>query len=128
MESFPTSKEDENKRDNHGEIEKGKREELLKHQTEGKLRLGGDYGLFTLLCRVNASSVDDDLAAVCLFEEIQTAEKCGLASARRADYRKHLALFEGQIDALEHLVVAKALAEIFNFKYIHNRTSLRITP
>ena len=28
MESFPTSKEDENKRDNHGEIEKGKREEL----------------------------------------------------------------------------------------------------
>ena len=28
MESFPTNKEDENKKDNHGELEKGKREEL----------------------------------------------------------------------------------------------------
>jgi hypothetical protein len=62
-----------------------------------------------LRCRIDATIADPDLAAISSLQEIQATQKCRLSAAGRADDGQHLALFQGKVDAVEHLYVTKML-------------------
>ena len=61
----------------------------------------------------------NDLTVSRCFQKVQTAQQSGLAAAGRADNRQGFAPLKGKADVLEHLDLAKALTQIFNFKYCH---------
>ena len=61
---------------------------------------------------LDLQSLDADLAAIVAFETVDTAQDGGLAGAGGTDDADHLALLDGRRDALEHLVLAKALVDV----------------
>ena len=61
---------------------------------------------------IDLQALDADLAAVVAFQPVDTAQDGRLAGAGGADDADHLALLHGRRDALEHLVLAKALVDV----------------
>ena len=62
---------------------------------------------------VMSCSLEDDLAAGRLLQQVQAAQKGGLARAGRADDYDLLALLDMLVDTLEHLMVAKGFVQGF---------------
>src|SRR6478735_5471225 len=57
-------------------------------------------------------AVDRDVAAVHLLELVDAAQQRALPGPRRAQHHGHLAVIDREIDAVEHLVLSVALADV----------------
>src|SRR5579872_5373025 len=57
-------------------------------------------------------AVDLDDAPLVLLEHVDAAEECRFARSARADERNDLALLDHEINAFEHLGLAKALVHV----------------
>ena len=68
-------------------------------------------------------SLEDDFAAGRLLEQVQAAQKGGLARAGRADDYDLLALLDMLVDTLEHLMVAKGFVQVFNVDHFRAASS-----
>ena len=71
----------------------------------------------------NVLSLEDNLAAGRLLEQVQAAQKGRLARAGRADDYDLLALLDMLVDTLEHLMVAKGFVQVFNVDHFRAASS-----
>ena len=95
--------------------------EVLEHQTEVQalflqFLFGGALADGGVKDHV---AVDDDLALVGELQRVETAQQRRLAGAGGTDDGQHLALLEGEVDALEDFGLAEALIDIFHFQNCH---------
>ena len=65
----------------------------------------------SLVAVADLDAVDPDAALVVELEQVDAAQQRGLAAARGADDRHHLAAPDVEVDALQHAVVAERLAD-----------------
>ena len=100
----------------HGQVRE--QVELLEHHAHAAAHqidvrvLGGDV-----------LSLKDNFAAGRLLEQVQAAQKGGLARAGRADDYDLLALLDMLVDTLEHLMVAKGFVQVFNVDHFRAASS-----
>ena len=62
---------------------------------------------------VDLGAVDEDLPALDRLEPVDAHQQRRLARARAADDRDHLALLNGEADAVEHLEAAETFPDVF---------------
>ena len=89
----------------------GEHIEMLEHHADA-LAVLGDVQLFV----GDVLSLEEDLAAVRGFQQVQATEKRGLAAAGGADDGHHLAPADSRGDALQHLQLAEALFQVPGFQ------------
>ena len=91
----------------------GEEVEGLEDQTEVQA-VAADLGIgqgVLVGCVQKKLAAHRNAALVGGLEEVETAEQGGLAAARGADDGQHVPLVQGQVDALQHLDTAEALAD-----------------
>ena len=92
--------------------------ELLEHHAHAAAHQI-DVGLL----RGDVLALKDDLAARRLLEQVQTAQESRLARAGRTDDNDLFALLDMLVDALENLMVAIRLVQIFNVDHFRAASS-----
>ena len=99
----------------------GKEVKLLEHHTHAQEHLVGAPGVGADQIHI----VEEDLSPCGLFQQVQAAQKGGLAAAGGAHNGHHLAGLDLDVDALEHLVLAKALLKPFDADHTHTVSAPR---
>ena len=66
----------------------------------------------------NVSTVDKDFTRICRSETRNHTQKRRLATARRSEQGKELALLDRNVDIVENAFFAEALADILDFNYV----------
>lgn len=94
---------------------------LLEHHTHAQEHLVGAPGVGADQIHI----VVEDLSPCGLFQQVQAAQKGGLAAAGGAHNGHHLAGLDLDVDALEHLVLAKALLKPFDADHTHTVSAPR---
>ena len=99
--------------------------EMLEHHRQARahaLQLAGVGGLQRAVAaghQLQLLAVEQDLAGVRLFQQVDAAQEGALAGTARADDADHVARFRCQRDALEHLVATVALVQVLDFQFVH---------
>ena len=63
--------------------------------------------------------IEQDTSAVGLLEEVHAAQERRFAAAGGADHAQYFAALHGEADVLEHLGIAKVLADVFDLQECH---------
>ena len=90
--------------------------ELLKHHAHARMILR--HGHFAAL---NILAVEEYLPCVGRFQQIDAAQKRGLAGAGRTDDAGYLALGGAEIHIAQHLMAAERLSEMTDRNYVFHR-------
>ena len=91
-----------------------------RHFAAQSLQLGSaghlERAAFFIRHQTQLLAVQRDAAGIGLFQQIEATQKRAFPGAAGADHRDHIAFFGAHADALQDLVVAKALVDAFSLQ------------